>query len=177
MLKETELKILNYLTASFEGKGFISQIARDTGISKGEVSKAAKVLKDSGFVQTKKSGRNVVCFVDRRLSVFGRLRTAFNLLEIMPAVVALQNHADKIVLFGSCVQGVDSNDSDIDILVVGRDKIKINKTAQKIKLSRPVQWVIKTPQEYMIMNSKEKVFAEEIAAGIVLWESHENTRV
>lgn len=35
MLKESELKILDYLTASSEGKGFISQIARDIGMSKG----------------------------------------------------------------------------------------------------------------------------------------------
>ena len=57
MPKEPELKILDYLTASAEGRGFISQIAR--------------------------------------------LRTVFNLLEIVPKIAALQKCADKIILFGS----------------------------------------------------------------------------
>lgn len=177
MLKESELKILNYLTVSPDGRGFVSQIARDTGISKGEVSKAVKVLKDGGLVCSEQSGRNVVCFVDRRLPVFARLRTAFNLLEIMPQIAALHNCADKIILFGSCADGTDTADSDIDLLVITRDKTKAEKAARKIKLSRPVQWVIKTPQEYVILNSKEKVFAEEIGKGIVLWEAHETSGV
>ena len=173
MLKESELKILDYLTASSDGRGFISQIARDIGISKGEVSKAVKVLKEGGLVQSEQNGRNMVCFVDRRLPVFARLRTAFNLLEIMPKAAVLRKHADKIVLFGSCAQGTDTVASDIDILVVTRDKIKAVKASQKIKLSRPVQWVIKTPQEYVVLNSKEKVFAGEISQGIILWEAYE----
>ena len=173
MLKESELKILDYLTASSNGKRFISQIARDIGISKGEVSKAVKILKNGGLVHSEQNGRNMVCFVNRRLPVFVRLRIAFNLLEIMPKVVVLQKCADKIVLFGSCSEGTDTTDSDIDLLVVTRDKIKADKMARKIKLSRPVQWVIKTPQEYVILNSREKVFAGEIGKGIVLWEAHE----
>lgn len=177
MLKESELRILDYLTASSGGKGFISQIARDIGISKGEVSKAVKVLKDSGLVHSEQSGRNMVCFVDRRLPVFARLRTAFNLLEIMPKTAVLQKYADKVILFGSCSEGTDTVNSDVDLLVIARDKIKTNKVVQKIKLSRPVQWLIKTPQEYVVMNSREKVFAEEISKGIILWEAYEASGV
>jgi predicted nucleotidyltransferase/biotin operon repressor len=175
MLKESELKILDYLTASSEGKGFISQIARDIGMSKGEVSKSVQVLKGCGLVDSEQNGRNMVCRVDRRLPVFARLRTAFNLMEIMPKTAVLQKCADKIVLFGSCSEGTDTTDSDIDLLVITRDKIKADKAARKIKFSRPVQWVIKTPQEYVVMNSKEKVFAGEISKGIILWEGHETS--
>ena len=173
MLKESELKILDYLTASLEGKGFISQIARDTGISKGEVSKAVKVLKDCGLVCSEQSGRNMVCRVDRRLPVFTRLRTVFNLIEVISKTAVLRKFADKIVLFGSCAQGEDTADSDIDLLVITQDKAKADKAVRKIKLSRPVQWVIKTPQEYVVLNSKEKVFVREISKGIILWEAYE----
>ncbi len=175
MLKGSELNILNYLTATLDGKGFISQIARDTGISKGEVSKAVKVLKDCGLVYSEQSGRNMVCHVDRRLPVFARLRTAFNLIEVISKTASLRKYADKIVLFGSCAQGTDTVDSDIDLLVITGDKSKVDKAARAIKCARPVQWVIKTPQEYVVLNSKEKVFAEEISKGIILWEAHETT--
>ncbi len=175
MLKESELKILDHLSLSSEGKGFISQIARDIGMSKGEVSKAVKLLKQGGLVRSQLNGRNVVCFVDRNSPVVARLRTAFNLLEIIPKIEPLQKYAAKVVLFGSCAQGADTMDSDIDLFVIARDKEKVTGMTQKIRLSRPVQWVIKTPQEYVIFNNKEKVFAEEIARGIVLWEAYETT--
>ena len=80
---------------------------------------------------------------------------------------------DKIILFGSCAEGSDTLHSDIDLLVITKDKININRAVQKIRLSRPVSWVIKTPQEYVVLNNKEKVFAREIGRGIVLWETHE----
>lgn len=177
MLKESELKILDYLTVSLEGKGFISQIARDIGISKGEVSKAVKILKNCGLVDSEQSGRNMICRVDRRLPAFARLRMAFNLFEVMSKTAVLHKFADKIVLFGSCAEGTDTVDSDIDLLVIARDKLKVYKVARTIKFSRPVQWVIKTPQEYVVLNSKEKVFVGEIGKGITLWEAYEVARV
>ena len=177
MFKESELKILDHLTASPEGEGFISQIARDIGLSKGEVSKAVKVLKDCGFVYSEQSGRNMVCRVDRRLPVFACLRTSFNLIQVMSKIADLRKYSDKIILFGSCAQGTDTTDSDIDLLVITRDKQRADKAARTVKLSRPVQWVIKTPQEYVVLNSKEKVFAGEISKGIVLWEAHETAGV
>ena len=60
--------------------------------------------------------------------------------------------------------------SDIDLFVVTRDKLVVQKAAQKIKGARRVQWIIKTPQEYVILNGKEPVFAEELSRGILLWE-------
>ena len=177
MLKESELKVLDHLTLSSDGKGFISQIARDIGMSKGEVSKAVKVLKQGGLVRSQLSGRNVVCFIDRASPVIARLRTAFNLLELIPKVEPLLKHVEKIIVFGSCAQGTDKFENEIDIFVITREKDKVIKMAQKIRLSRPTQWVVKTPQEYVVFNNKEKVFADEISQGIVLWEAYEASRV
>lgn len=89
----------------------------------------------------------------------------------MSRVTALRQYSEKIVLFGSCAQGTDTAKSDIDLFVVTRDKPTVQKATQKIKGARHVQWVIKTPQEYVILNGKEPVFAEELSRGILLWEA------
>lgn len=172
-MKQSELRILNYLTLVPTGSGFVSEIARNTGVSKGEVSKSVKELKKSGLVRTEIQGRHTVCIIDRNSAVTMKLRAAFNLLEIIPGLTALQKDCDKIVLFGSCALGTDTLESDIDIFVVTQKKDAVNKKAAQIRFSRPVQWVIKTPQEYIILNSTEKPFAEEVSQGTVLWESHE----
>lgn len=170
VLKESELLVLDRLTLDPEGKGFVSQIARDIGISKGEVSKAVKELKRSGLVRTENSGRNVICSIDRRFPVFAQLRRTFNLLEILSQIETLKKCSKKIVLFGSCAQGTDTEKSDIDLLVVANGKSSAQKEAQRIKWKRVAQWVIKTPQEYVVLNGKEPVFAEELSRGILLWE-------
>jgi len=173
MLKESELKVLNYLTLDEDGAEFVSQIARDIGISKGEVSKAVKVLKQGGFLETELKGRNMICSVKRTSRLNQKLRIAFNLLEVMSKLEALKKYASKIVLFGSCAQGEDTSKSDIDIFVIAKDKIKLNKAVQKIKFSRTAQWVVKTPQEYVVLNTKDRTFAAEINRGIILWEGYE----
>jgi predicted nucleotidyltransferase/biotin operon repressor len=177
MLKESELKVLDHVILSPEGKGFISQIARDIGISKSEVSKAVKVLKQSGLVRAEPNGRNVVCSIDRGSPVITRLRIAFNLLEIAPKIEPLRKYTDKIILFGSCAQGTDTFNSDVDLFVIARDKAKINKLTRKIELSRPIQWVVRTPQEYVVLNARERVFAQEIGRGIVLRDTDETAGI
>ena len=134
-------------------------------------------MKRGGLVRSEWKGRNMVCSIDRRSVIVTKLRVTFNLLEILPQIESLRACAQKVVLFGSCAQGIDTLNSDIDLLVITGDKIKFNKAAQKVKLSRPVQWVIKTPQEYVVLNGKERVFARELGRGIVLWEADETAGI
>lgn len=177
MFKKSELQILNYLTLVEDGSGFVSEIARNIGISKGEVSKAVKELKQNGLIRAEVYGRNTVCSVDRGSPVSMKWRIAFNLFEIMPRLAGLRKNCDRIVLFGSCAQGTDTAQSDMDFFIITRDKARVNKAVEKIRFPRSAQWVVKTPEEYIVLNSNEPVFAEEIRQGIVLWESDDISRV
>ena len=79
------------------------------------------------------------------------------------------------MLYGSCSKGTDTHESDIDILVITHAKTEATRLTHAIKFNRRIQWVIKTPQEYIVLNNKEPVFAEELGTGIILWEIYENT--
>ncbi len=170
MLQKADWQVLNYLTLAQE-PAFVSQIARDISLGKSSVSRALKALKSYSFIKFIQRGKSVFCEIDRRSAVLTKIRVAFNLIEIEPKLSALQKIANKIILFGSCSKGTDTYESDIDLLIVTSDKAKAVSMAQSIKASRKIQWVIKTPQEYIILNNKEPIFAEELGAGIVLWES------
>ena len=174
MLQKADWQVLNYLTLAQE-PAFISQIARDIRLGKSSVSRALKALKSYSFIKYAQRGRSIFCEVDRRSPILAKVRVALNLIEIEPKLTALKKIANKIVLFGSCSKGIDTHESDIDLLVITPDKIKTVKLTQSIKFNRRIQWVIKTPQEYIVLNSKEPVFAEELGAGIILWEVYENT--
>jgi DNA-binding transcriptional ArsR family regulator len=174
MLQKAELQVLDYLTLAKEPV-FVSQIARDIGLGKSSVSRALRTLKKYSFFKYLKQGNAVYCQLNRQSPVIAKFRVALNLIDIEPRLTPLKKIADKIVLFGSCSQGTDTLESDIDLLVIARDKTKAIKITQGIKLSRKAQWVIKTPQEYIVISNKEPVFAEELGHGIALWESDEIT--
>jgi predicted nucleotidyltransferase len=176
MLQGVDLKVLDYLTLTQE-PAFLSQIARDIGVAKSSVSKALKVLKNYSFIKYTQRGKSIFCEVDRRSQALAKIRIALNLIEIQPKLTPLKKVAKKIVLYGSCAKGTDTHESDIDILVITPDKIKAIKLTQSIEFDRRAQWVIKTPQEYIVLNNKEPVFAEELAAGIALWEKDETARI
>ncbi len=176
MLQKIDWQILNYLTLA-KDSSFVSQIARDVGVGKSSVSRSLQVFKKFGFIKHVQRGRSIFWEVDRRSPVLAKIRLALNLIEIEPKLTALKKIANKIVLFGSCSKGADTQESDIDFLVVAADKGKVIRLTQNIKFGRRAQWVIKTPQEYIILNNKEPVFAEELADGILLWEAYENTRI
>ncbi len=160
MFRESELKILNYLSLAEGGEGFISQIARAIGLSKAEVSKSVKALKQAGLVRSRMSGKNMICTADISSQLISRLRVAFNILEFMPELAVIREHSERILLFGSCASGQDTHNSDIDILVIARQKEKAQRAAGDINLHRPVKWIIKTPQEYIVLSEKEKVLFE-----------------
>ncbi len=173
MLVQPEIKVLDYLTLQNGNQVSGRQIARDTGLGKSTVSRALVLLVRYSFVMIVQQGRNKLCSVNRQSPHVARLRMAFNLLEIEPELAALKKIASKIVLFGSCAAGTDTLGSDVDLFVVAKEKEKAVRIAHKIKMLRPIQWVIKTPQEYVVLNSKEPVFAKEISRGVVLWEAYE----
>jgi predicted nucleotidyltransferase len=174
MLQNIEWQILNYLTLAGQPV-FVSRIARDNKLGKSSVSRALKTLKNYSFIKITYQGNMTLCEVVKTASVVPHLRVTLNIIEIEPALASLKKCSDKIVLFGSCAQGVDTAESDIDLLVITRDKAKVAKVTNSIKFSRPVQWVVKTPQEYVILNNKELVFAKELGRGLVLWEGYETT--
>ena len=174
MIQNVDWQVLNYLTLAKE-PAFVSQIARDIGLGKSSVSRALRALKRYSFIKYTQRGKSIFCEVDRRSPILVKIRVALNLIEIEPKLSALKKIANKIILFGSCSKGTDTQESDIDLLVVTPDKIKATKLTQSIKFNRRTQWVIKTPQEYIVLNNKEPIFAEELGEGITMWEIYENT--
>lgn len=177
MLIQPELKLLDFLTLRAGSQIGVRQIARETGLGKSTVSRAVQTLEQYSFVRCEMQGRNKLVSVEKDSEKVARLRVAFNLLDIEPALLGLKEVSRKIILFGSCAKGLDTAESDIDIAIITSQKDAALRIANKIKLSRPIQWVMKTPAEYVVLNSKEAAFAREIGQGIVLWEDYESAGV
>jgi predicted nucleotidyltransferase len=77
------------------------------------------------------------------------------------------------VLFASCAQGLDTKDSDIDLLVVTNKKEIAGKTISDFnkKSQRRVAPITVNINEYISLKREDKPLYENIERGITLWES------
>ena len=169
--------ILAFLCQNPQQSFYSGEIAEKTFLSKGGTNQSLRELAHQGVLKTEKKGHMTFYTANLSSPSVRQFKILQNVATLESIVNKLRPFADRVVLFGSCAQGTDTADSDIDLLVITRDKAKTNKAVGAIKFSRPIQWVVKTPQEYVVLNSKEKVFAGEISKGIVLWEANETSGI
>jgi predicted nucleotidyltransferase len=90
-------------------------------------------------------------------------------------VEELKNASNRIVLYGSCAQGIDTSESDVDLFVVSNNKDKVLEAINNFKFPRGfedirIQAIVKTPVELLEMKGPEQAFIGEVERGTVLWE-------
>jgi len=82
----------------------------------------------------------------------------------------LKEISEKIILFGSCADGEDTSESDIDLLVLTNEKEKVNKKILNTKFNRKIQAVVVNTSDLIKIKEKDKAFYQEINKGITLWD-------
>ncbi len=117
--------------------------------------------------------------VNSNNAIIPELKKVINLLLIEPLVEALKAISSRVVLYGSCAQGKDTSESDLDLFVVSDNKQNVSDTINGFKFPRGyesihIQPVIKTSVELLESGESERTFLEEIESGIELWEKVAN---
>lgn len=163
-------QILKLLCEYPNGSFYSSQIAQKTGLSIGGVNQALRLLTKDNLLKTEKKGRMTFYQVDTSSPVIRQLKVFHTILLLNPLVETLQSFADKAVLFGSCAEGTNTENSDIDLLVVSNQKNAMNSALAKFKNKQKTQLILKSPQEYVSLEKKEPIFFAEIEKGISLWQ-------
>jgi predicted nucleotidyltransferase len=85
----------------------------------------------------------------------------------------LKENSKRIVLFGSCAQGTDTKESDIDLLVLTDKKEVAGKVISEFnkKSQRRVAPITVNMNEYISLKRDDKALYENIERGITLWEA------
>ncbi len=166
-------KVLSFL-ADNTGREFSgSEIQRATSVSKAGVYLTLRELVKCKLVVKVKKGGLLLFTVNYENPLVKQFKVLLNIIRLKPILNSLRDLSIKITLYGSVSRGEDFPDSDIDLFIVSRDPETIKVKLSKIKLSRKIQTVIKTPSEIPEFKEKEKIFFEEVSRGITLWEAKE----
>lgn len=163
------LQILTFLARNPDKQFYIREIAKIMNKSVGGTHKTLKSLKDMDFIGENKSGKNIYYQINQMNPSIKNFKIFMTINELTSLVNKLKDISEKIILFGSCANGEDTSDSDIDILVLTNEKEKINKKILNAKVNRKIQAVVVNTGDLMKIKEKDKGFYQEINKGITLW--------
>lgn len=168
-------KVLSLL-AKFPDKEFYErEIARRVGISYGSANGALNELYSTGAIRRRQEGKMYFYSVDPHNSTITEFKKLINMMLIEPLIEKLKNRASKIVLYGSCAQGNDISQSDLDLFIVSNNRERVMQEIDSFSFPQGfddihIQPVIKTPTELLEAGESEQAFLTEVEQGITLWE-------
>jgi predicted nucleotidyltransferase len=96
-----------------------------------------------------------------------------NIWTLREFVAGLKADARKVILFGSCAEGTDVAESDIDILIITDQEKQVKKSIGGFNRNseRKIAPVILAMDEFIKMKKEDKPLFERIDRGIILWET------
>ena len=149
------------------------EVVRQTGVSKGSAGKILKLLTSLGFLGREEKGTMAIYTLNLKDPSVRQFKILVNTFALKGLINALKDSSRKVVLFGSCSQGTDTKDSDIDLLVVSQEKSSVKKAISKFnqEAARRVAPIIVEANEFVLLRKEDKPLFENIQRGIALWEA------
>ena len=165
LFSKTEMKVLMYISSK-DGQLYERQIADGAGISVGSANSILKSFSKIGLVNKMKKGR--MSFYERNdenplLRQFKVFVTVNNLMPVLQKIIP---HSRRIILYGSCSIGRNTEESDIDLFILSSEKEDIRRILDNY---RNISSIILNSNEYLQLQKKDKPFYDRIVAGIELY--------
>lgn len=148
------------------------EVVRKTGVSLGAVSRIVRKLRSEGLLARRKVGRMHLYKLNMRSAVARQFKVLFNVFLLDELVREIEENCERIVLFGSCAEGMDVKDSDVDLFVLTpNDAVVRNRISSFEKeIGRRISAIVLDSRGLAKMKNDDKPLYDRISRGIVLWE-------
>ena len=175
-----ELKIVDLLLRNKEKDFTIHEISKTLKQHYSLVHRFIEKLAKDNILVKKKIGKAYICSlnlenekthiiltlseIERKEEFYSKNKEIRLILEdlVNSLKEVFRAKLDSVVLFGSYANGTASKDSDIDILILAKNKSSINKKIKELyaKYGREISVIMLTPRE--LEQQKQKEFVKEI---------------
>jgi len=172
-------RILSFLAKFCDQEFYERQVAQKIGIAFGSANRALNQLYSTGAIRRRQEGKMYFYCVDSSNVAIIEFKKLVNMMLIEPLIQDLKALAHKIILYGSCAQGIDTSQSDLDLFILSDNREQVMQVIEDFVFPQGfeninIQPVIKTPLELLEAGESEQAFLEEVERGIVLWEKKAN---
>jgi predicted nucleotidyltransferase len=162
-------KILYFLIDNPMRDFLEGEIQQATKISKSGVNYALRDLVAADFLFRTKRGRSFFYTLNHKNLVVKQLKIIETITHLNSLLKKLILVSSKIILFGSSSRGENTPDSDIDLLLISRNKDLVLAEIKKYK-GRKIQPIIWTNTDLLEKKKTDPVFYDQINKGLVLGE-------
>ncbi len=171
-LTPTTLKVLEFFSANSMKEFHEREIVRTAEISKGSANKILRHLAGLELLLREKKGRMVFYRLNAGSPFVRQLKILGNLWTLREFVEENKERTKRIILFGSCAEGTDVRESDIDVFMLADEKKAVKESVSRFnrKSGRKISPIILDVGEFTKMKREDKPLYERIDRGVVLWE-------
>jgi len=172
ILSKPSLKIICFLGRRYREEYHTRELVRQLKIGLGSASRYLKILEKEGLVIKEEKGKLGIYKANMENLLLKELKVVFTLLEIDEMIKDLKSVSNQIILFGSCADGEDTEESDIDLFVLSDKGKSVNKiiSNHQNKIERKISPVIVNYMELRTLKQKYRPFYSRIKKGRVLHE-------
>jgi predicted nucleotidyltransferase len=175
LVKTTHQKVLALFLAGPSRRLYGSEISREAGISIGQTSKILRDLLQTGVIEKERKGKTELHALAELTPELRLYKTLNTVLNIAPLTNRFKPLSKRVVLFGSCSQGTNTEESDLDLLVVSSARNQILEAVARFSPKQrygytEIKPVIKSPAEWANLETRDPLFFGELQKGIVLFE-------
>jgi len=168
----TTMKVLEFFFLNNMEEFHEREVIRRVEISKGSGNKILNKLAVLDFLKRTKRGRMVFYKLNMENPIIKQFKILENIFQLRELMGKLKGKSKKIVLFGSCSEGLDVKNSDIDIFIVADEKNSVKNEIRKFneKNDRLISPIIVDSNELIELKKNDGPLYERIGRGIILWK-------
>ena len=162
-------KVLRFLSDRVGRSFYAREIAENIDVSHSAVHLATRSLHEAGLILREKRGRMSFLAADDRHPLVRQFKVLGTISRLEPLLRTLRPLSRRVILYGSCAEGTDTEDSDIDLFILAPDRSPVL-AAIRDHTNRPIQSTVVDQQELVALKEREAAFYAQVQRGIALWE-------
>lgn len=165
-------KVLRFLSDRVGRSFYAREIAENIDVSHSAVHLATRSLHEAGLILREKRGRMSFCAADDRHPFVRQFKVLGTIARLEPLLQRLRPLSRRVVLYGSCAEGTDTEASDTDLFILAHDRSAVL-AAIRGHTDRPIQPTIVDQQELVTLKEREATYYTQVQRGIALWEGRD----
>src|SRR5271157_838555 len=165
IIAKNSFKLLNVFLFKPDVQIHQNEVIRMSGLSKNTVMKLLDLFTREGMLKESRKGNLKLFSLAEGHPAVKQLKILINVSELNIILKCFTGKGFEAYLFGSAARGEDTENSDIDLLIIGKisnDDLADITARITNAINRDVNPIIKTPYEYSTLYKTDKAFFENL---------------